>query len=140
MIAHAQRGQALVEFALTSAVALLLILGVLEMGRAFFAYDFVSQAARIGTRYAIVNSTPCSATQDTSPCEQAIANYVKANVPGIDPAKLSLLFTWQGAPACAGTAQAGCTVAIEVDYAFNFVALPLPGPTLRSSSQMTISQ
>lgn len=133
-------GQALVEFGLTSALALMLILGIFDVGRMFFAYDFVAQAARIGTRYAIVNAAPCASTGITTPCEQATAAYIDSKLPGIDPSKLALVFTWQSAPPCAGIAKPGCSVAIQVDYAFSFVALPLPGETLQSSSQIVISQ
>jgi Flp pilus assembly protein TadG len=49
------RGQALVEFALAIPIVLLLMLGILDLGRAVFAYNSVANAARTGARVAIVN-------------------------------------------------------------------------------------
>ena len=44
-------GQSLAEFAITLPVLLLLLLGVLDLGRLFFAYIAVNNAAREGARY-----------------------------------------------------------------------------------------
>lgn len=53
------RGQGLVEFALVLPIFLILLMGVFDLGRAVFAYNSVTNAAREGARLAIVN-------QDTS--------------------------------------------------------------------------
>jgi hypothetical protein len=52
------RGQTLAEFAMVVPLILLLLLGALDMGRAVFAYNTLSQAARAGARTAIVNQDP----------------------------------------------------------------------------------
>src|SRR5262245_34479575 len=52
---RARRGQALVEFALVFPIFLLLMMGVFDLGRAVFAYNSVTNAAREGARLAIVN-------------------------------------------------------------------------------------
>jgi Flp pilus assembly protein TadG len=51
----AGRGQALVEFALVIPVFLLLLIALFDLGRAVFAYNTLSNAAREGARIAIVN-------------------------------------------------------------------------------------
>ena len=51
------RGQSLVEFALILPVLLLILMGLFDLGRAVFAYNSVSEAARNGSRVAIVNQT-----------------------------------------------------------------------------------
>jgi hypothetical protein len=48
-----QRSQALIEFSLVSPVLLLLLFGIVDMGRAIFYYDTVNHAAREGARAAI---------------------------------------------------------------------------------------
>jgi Flp pilus assembly protein TadG len=136
---HCQRGQVLGEFAIASATALLLILGIIDFGRAMFVYDFVANAARMGTRYAIVHAAPCNGGVTTS-CELAVKNFIAANGTGIDQSKVQLIFTWEGTPTCAGTANPGCNVKLEVDYPFAFMMTPLPTLTLKSTSQMVISQ
>jgi TadE-like protein len=49
------RGQALVEFALTIPIFLLLMVALFDMGRGVFAYNTLTNAAREGARMAIVN-------------------------------------------------------------------------------------
>ncbi len=49
------RGQALVEFALVLPIIVLLVLGLLDLGRAVFSYNTLSQAARQATRTAMVD-------------------------------------------------------------------------------------
>jgi hypothetical protein len=48
-----QRSQALIEFALVSPVLLLLLFGIVDIGRAVFYYDTVNHAAREGARTAV---------------------------------------------------------------------------------------
>ncbi len=49
------RGQALVEFALVLPILLLLLVAIFDLGRAAFAYNTLTNAAREGARIAIVN-------------------------------------------------------------------------------------
>ena len=55
--AHAgrSRGQALMEFALVIPIFLLVVVALFDMGRAVFAYNTLTNAAREGARMAIVN-------------------------------------------------------------------------------------
>jgi len=50
-----RRGQALVEFALVVPILLLLLIALFDVGRAVFAYNTLTNAAREGARLAIVN-------------------------------------------------------------------------------------
>jgi Flp pilus assembly protein TadG len=47
---HKQKGQSLVEFALILPLMVLFIIGIFELGRAFFAYIAITNAAREGVR------------------------------------------------------------------------------------------
>ena len=49
------RGQALVEFALVIPLFLLMLIALFDLGRAVFAYNTLTNAAREGARIAIVN-------------------------------------------------------------------------------------
>ena len=51
----ASRGQSLVELALTLPVILVMLFGIIELGRAFLIYSEVSNAAREGARYGMVH-------------------------------------------------------------------------------------
>lgn len=78
--ARSERGQSLTEFALILPVLLLVVFGVVDFGRAIYAYNAVSNAAREGGRTAIVNQTPTDIR--TRAIQQATAL-------GIDPASVS---------------------------------------------------
>jgi hypothetical protein len=53
--AKAERGQGIVEFALVIALLLLLVFGIIDFSRLFFAYATMSNGVREGARYAIVH-------------------------------------------------------------------------------------
>ena len=60
----AQRSQALIEFALVSPVLLLLVFGIIDIGRAVFYYDTLNHAAREGARVAVKASNQLPANAD----------------------------------------------------------------------------
>lgn len=53
--ARTGRGQAMVEFALVLPIFVLLLVALFDLGRAVFAYNTLTNAAREGARMAIVN-------------------------------------------------------------------------------------
>jgi Flp pilus assembly pilin Flp len=78
MLKRAMRGEdgtSLVEFALVAPVLLLLLVGILDLGRAVNALVTVSNAAREGSHYAILHPT-------ASP--SAIVSAVRARVVPLD--------------------------------------------------------
>jgi len=73
------RGQALVEFALVIPIFLVIVMGVFDLGRAVFAYNSVTNAAREGSRLAIVNQTTTLITQRATQ-QSAIAETSSPNI------------------------------------------------------------
>jgi hypothetical protein len=61
-------GQTVVEFAIILSILLLLTLGLVDVGRAFFQYNAVSAAARYGARWGAVvgGEGACQASTNTS--------------------------------------------------------------------------
>ena len=141
---ESERGSNLVEYAVVLTLLLALLFGVIDFGRALYAYHFVSNAAREGTRYAMVRGSTC-ASPGCPASSSDIANYL-GNVPaGIDPTQLSVTTTWNpnGSASCTGVPNApGCVVEVQVRYNFNFMLPLLPKSTvvMQSSSEMIISQ
>jgi Flp pilus assembly protein TadG len=60
------RAQTLVEFALILPIALFLILGFFDIGRAVFNFASLSNSVREGTRYAIVHKEAVNAAAQSS--------------------------------------------------------------------------
>jgi TadE-like protein len=59
-----QKSQALIEFALVSPVLLLLLFGIIDIGRAIFYYDTLNHAAREGARAAVRASNQLPTNND----------------------------------------------------------------------------
>lgn len=147
---HGERGQVLVEFAFAAFIALTLILAVVDFGRALFTYDLVANAARLGTRYAVVRGTGCPVRTLPTPCPATVSDIKSSIVsqsPGVDPATLSSGISVSYGPlpiapstSCTATQpDPGCWVAVTVSYPFSFL-LPFGTVTFTNRSQMTISQ
>ena len=77
---HKQRAQMVVEFALLAPVMILLVLGILGVGRAFYTYVDLTSAARAGVRYAIAQ-TGCDNTSSATDlaAKATIISKVKAS-------------------------------------------------------------
>jgi len=58
-----ERGQSLVEFALTLPILLLLFLGIVVFGQIFFSYQLIQNATRDGARFGSVGSTDSEIVQ-----------------------------------------------------------------------------
>lgn len=52
-----EQGAAIIEMAVACGVLLTLLIGIVQVSQAFYIYNFVSEAAREGTRYAAVRGT-----------------------------------------------------------------------------------
>ena len=78
-----QRSQALIEFALVSPVLLLLLFGIVDIGRAVFYFDTVHHAAREGARTAVraSNVLPTNADVLATVASQIIGAPVTAPCP-----------------------------------------------------------
>ncbi len=106
-------GQSLVEFALILPIFILMIVGLFDFGRAIYAYNTVSNAAREATRVAIVNQTEAGIKAEA--VKQAVSlNLTSADVSvSYSNANLS-----GGAPCNATPRQNGCIVAVVVTYQY----------------------
>jgi hypothetical protein len=147
---NGEAGSALVEFALATIVMLVVLFGIIDMGRAAFAYDWVSNTARTATRYAMVRGTTCSTL--LSGCnvgppqgayETDIRAYVNSQAIGIDTSKLTVTARCEPCtdPSCPLPCSHNNQVVIHVKYAFSFVSPLVPLTwNMDSESAMTVSQ
>jgi hypothetical protein len=76
---HRDEGTSTVEFALVAPVLFLLLVGILDLGRAVNAYVTVSNAAREGSHYAILHPTAPPS---------AIASAVRTRVVPLDQSQV----------------------------------------------------
>jgi len=103
---RSQQSQALIEFALVSPVLLLLIFGVIDIGRAVFYYDTLNHAAREGARVAVKASSqmPTNASVLTAVLGQVVGVNVTEPCPqgpitaAVPPANTAWLYITEPSP------------------------------------------
>jgi len=117
-----QAGQTMVEFALVIPLLLLLVFGIMEFGRAFYAYSAISNAAREGARFGVTDPTNTAGIKN-----QAITT---ATALGLTENDVSVSCS----PCTSGNP-------IRVDVTYNFqsvIPLIIPNFTLRTAATMSI--
>jgi Flp pilus assembly protein TadG len=128
---HARRGAAMVEMALVLPLFLMLILGIIEFGRAMMVANLVTNAAREGARMAVLDG---STNSDVS---NAVVTFLQSAIgQGLSSADISVAITVTAAPGNPNPANnlASATsrdlVSVKVQLPFNKVAL-IPGSYLK---------
>lgn len=163
-----ERGASLVEYAFVVILFLSLLFGISGFGHALYAYHALNHAAKEGSRWAAVNGKTCgddascngtSGMNNGPAANTDITNYVTGLLPaGMNPANLTVTATWTsptGSPPVCTTKVTdattgaligpypnypGCTVKVEVDYAynFNFPLISTSPIAMSSTSEMVI--
>jgi Flp pilus assembly protein TadG len=107
-----RRGQALVEFALVVPLLLIMVMAIIDFGRAWNLHQTITDAAREGARTAVIFDP--DVTQDS--VLASIAEVISAS--GFDPATATVGFP-DGFKTGRGEMT---TVTIEMNYRFGFLA------------------
>lgn len=140
-----EKGSAMVEFSLAIITILIVLFGIIDVGRALYAYDWVSDAARRGTRYAMVRGSECSGLGADCPATaEDIETYVKSLGTGIDTSQVTVTSqcfatsSIDPSPPCAAPAW----VKVTVTYHFHLVSplLPIDPWNMHSASERIVQQ
>jgi Flp pilus assembly protein TadG len=126
---NGEQGSSLFEFSLVAVMLVMLLLGVIEMGRMILVYTTIAHAAKYGERYAIVHGSLRTGTTDTTATKTDIQTQVQ-NFSGIAPlttSNVNVTVTYPGitpasaiyCPAANGTNAPGCPVKVKVTYQFD---------------------
>ena len=131
------RGANLVEFALLAIPFLAITLGLVDFGRALFAYNALVHGTREAARVAIVRGS-----HSGSPINQAqILALVQARAVGLTPSGVTVTATWNGnSCACTPNNDPGNMLRITSTYTFQpLTTFAINQPiTLRSRAEMMI--
>ena len=121
-----ERGQATVEFALVLPILLLLILGIVELGKAWNLAQIATDAVREGTR-------KCVLADNTVFTDAWIETDIKNMMAraGVPTAASTVAFTGS----CDGSTE-GVTITLSIPYSWMFFNAAFPPITLRSSFTM----
>ncbi len=109
-----RRGASIVEFALVFLLLMLVVLGLMDLGRGIWTYTTVAQASREASRYIMVHG---SANRTTA---ADIENVVARHAIGLDASKLQVSTSYDDEDS-----KRGDTVDVSVRYDFQLLTAPL---------------
>jgi Flp pilus assembly protein TadG len=131
-----------------------LIFGVVEFGRIVLVFNTVTDAARLGARWAITNSTPPTSTSLTnaqvnaigSGVQTVVTNFLRGGTVNTNSAGLSITTTFPNntcsgsiTPACSGTTP-GNPVQVSISYPYDVLVSIYPiNITVRGTSEGIIT-
>jgi hypothetical protein len=138
--------------AMSASVLLMTLIGLMKICMAVYTYHFVSEAAREGSRYAIVRGSACTNFPSACPAVtdgSDLSTYVKSlSYPGITSSAMTVTSSYSGFPVgviCTPSSACnnpGNLVTVHVQYAFP-LSIPFIGSrtlNMTSTSAMVISQ
>ncbi len=111
-LARCRKGQALVEFALVLPLLMLLILGIVEFGRAWNAKQILTDAAREGARLSVVGNPTITDTSQVNPSIRRIVALA-----GLDSSQVTISY-----PDGFKTGTGNVT-SVQISMPFQFVVL-----------------
>lgn len=89
-----EEGAGLVETAFAISIFLMLLFAIFDFSLACYAYHYVSDAAREGSRFAMVRGSKCSTYSSTTPCPAGVTDIVSYvdnfGYPGIDTTQMTV--------------------------------------------------
>jgi Flp pilus assembly protein TadG len=138
-------GQTLVETAICVSVLLTVTFGIMGAGLALYTYNIVCEAARDGSRYAMVHGSSCSGCVATN---ASVQSYVRGlGYPAVSASNLSVNATWPDSgtsctPSVSPCDNPGNNVMVTVTYQLPWSIPFMPSSTLSltSTSEVIIAQ
>jgi Flp pilus assembly protein TadG len=149
--ARCEEGSAIMETAMSFLMLISFMLLVMETGFLLYSYHFISEAAREGTRYAIVRGSTAGsscATYSSLGCQASsadIQNYVK-NLGFLNSANMTVSPTWSAFTSGSSCPSAGpcnspgnlVTVQVQYNFTLSIPVIPTKTYTLSSTAAMII--
>jgi Flp pilus assembly protein TadG len=130
-----ERGQTLVEFSIVAVIFFVIVLGMIDIGRAVWNYNTLAQATREGTRFAIVHGAESDGPLGPGD-EATISDHVVKHSSGMDTSALDIDVEWLD-----GDNGVGNRVRVTSEYTYTPVMqfLNIFSFSMKSSSTMTIT-
>jgi Flp pilus assembly protein TadG len=122
-----EKGQSMVELALSITVLLVILAGVVDLGNIFFQYMAMRDAAQEGASYASVYPGSCS----------NIEARVRADLHNADPSDIQIAILVDGVPCASATATNACSpkdVKVTVNQPNYELMMPLIGSFVGSQT------
>ena len=147
---NVEDGQSSVETALACTVLLMVVIGVMQTGLALYSYHFTAEAARLGTRYAMVRGSSCAGFTSACPAAAAdVQNYIRGlGYVGVQSSNVTATTTWPTTGSSCSPSSSPCNnpgnlVKVVVQYKWTY-GIPWVSKKIAwnvsSTSQMVIVQ
>ncbi len=137
-----ENGQSLVEMALITPILILLLIGAADLGRAFYAYTAITNAAREGARYGA--SYPSNSSGIVTRVQNEVANS-QLSIPNGNITSGCNTYTsgsyTKGSSVSCSAAVNGDFITVNISYPFNLVTsyiFKVGTITLSSTATMAI--
>jgi len=127
-LARCERGSVLIEMAVTLPVLFTLLFCFMAMCLAFYSRDMISEAARDGTRYAMLHGASCP--NSTTPTCEATATQVNSYVTGLGWPNLGGGTMTVATTYPSGNEAVGSLVQVKVTYVFAIKMAFVPANSL----------
>jgi len=132
------RGQALVEFAFVVPIFLLLMFAIIDFGRYVYYVQVINNAAREGTRYAIVHGSkgiPATGPGSSDASGERVKAVVRNYAIGVigSAADLDIAPSWPD-----GTNTRESLATVDVTYRFRSLIPVIPIPPIEISGASTL--
>jgi Flp pilus assembly protein TadG len=137
---RADRGSTMVEFSLIAFMFIIVLLGVVEMGRMVLVYTTVANAARAGARYAIVHGQDQAPPYRQGPANTGAVQAVATHFASAGLVNMSLVVVTVNYPN--NDSNPGSPVTVTVSYPYDPLVsyfTSLLNNTLSSTSQGIIT-
>lgn len=138
-------GQALVEFALVAPMFFLMLFGIIDFGRYVYYVQILNNAAREGTRYAIVHGSgsyqPAGPTADDPVVASVVRNYATGVIGSGSTFVIHSDWSDPANPANPPSNDRGHIVKVSVTYDFHSLipVVPIPPITITGESSLVIN-
>jgi Flp pilus assembly protein TadG len=122
------KGQDLAEFAIILPLLMLIVFGVLDLGRAFFSAITIANAAREGARKAVLSFDNINNIYDHS--ASVVAVQQEAANSGVTLNSINIYCIDGGTPVAPPTCYSGDSVKVSVSYDFNLIITQIIGQSI----------
>ncbi len=128
-----ERGNYMIEFGLSFVLFFSMILGIQDVSRGIYAYNFLAGAAKEGTRYAMVHGNSSGSKASSTDVQNAVQKWM---IGLVNPGSSTVTTTWNPV-----SENPGSIVTVNVQYTFTPISNFLVGNwTLQSTSQTMVLQ
>lgn len=108
-----RRGVTTLEFALVAPMVLMVLIGLVDLCIAIFAYNTTAEAARAGARYAVVHGSRATTPVGPAPNNGSVEQVVRSYAPGMISGNLTIASDWID-----GDNDPGSRVKVTVTYSY----------------------